>query len=290
MDDPVWRHGTADLEVRLHYVEAGEGPLVVLLHGFPEFWYSWHRQIPALVDAGFHVVAPDMRGYNRSGKPDDLEAYRREALTSDIASLIDHFGADRAAVVGHDWGGVVSWLFAMDYPDRLDRLAVLNCPHPVEMARGMRDLRQMLRAFHMILFQAPVLPELLIRAADYGLVRYILRNDPVRDGAFSEADVDRYIEALDRPGSPTAPLNYYRAASNFGLIKPLETIDDPVFVLWGLHDRYLRADLAHPPADLVPNARMERFPAASHWLQMDRPGRVNAQLRRYLTADRSELV
>ena len=276
-------HGRAELEeVTLHYVESGEGPLVVLLHGFPEFWYSWRAQIRALAEDGFRVVAPDMRGYNRSEKPEGLEAYTRRHLTGDVAQLIAYCGGEEAAVVGHDWGGVVSWLFAMDHPERLRRLGILNCPHPVVMAGAMKNLRQVFRAWHMLFFQLPILPEAAIRLGDFAYMRHIFRSEPVREGAFSEEDIDRYVEAMSRPGAVRGSLSYYRAASRHGLIKPLESITEEVLVVWGEQDNYLGSEYAEPPENLVPNATVERLPDASHWVQVDRPERVNAHLLDFL--------
>lgn len=277
-DDTDFQHGRFEGSVGLHYVEAGEGPLVVLLHGFPEFWYSWRHQLRDLADAGYRAVAPDMRGYNRSDKPEGLESYTREKLTGDVSGLIDHFGADEAVVVGHDWGGVVSWLFAMDYPEQLSGLAILNCPHPISMAEGMKKWSQMLRAVHMLLFQIPVLPELVLPLRDFALVRAIFRHDPVRSDAFTESDIDRYVDALARPEALRGSLSYFRAASRHGLIKPLNEIDEQVRIIWGKQDRYLGADLAHPPEHLVPNAEVEYLEDASHWIQVDQPRKVNEQL------------
>src|SRR5690242_12831972 len=145
-------------EVRLHVADAGNGPLVVLLHGFPEFWYTWRRQIPALAQAGFHAVAPDMRGYNLSDKPAGVRAYRVPALVEDVAGLIRACGAARATVIGHDWGGLVAWAFAMEHPEMLDRLVILNSPHPRAMARAIRTPRQFLKSWYMMFFQIPWLP------------------------------------------------------------------------------------------------------------------------------------
>src|SRR5919202_6066254 len=142
---PGLREGFVEVEpgVQLHYVEAGAGPLVVLLHGFPEFWFSWRRQLPALAAAGFRAVAPDLRGYNLSSKPRGLEAYRVGRLARDVARIIEQLGQQRAAVVGHDWGGGVAWAFAMRYPTLVERLVILNMPHPVRMLEGLRTLRQL---------------------------------------------------------------------------------------------------------------------------------------------------
>ena len=161
-------------EVRLHLVEAGEGPLVVLLHGFPEFWYSWRFQIPVLVRAGFRVVAPDMRGYNLSDKPPGVRPYRVERLAADVAQLVERLGESRAAVVGHDWGGLVAWWFAMRHPDRLSRLSILNCPHPEHQLAMMRSRAQLRRSSYMLFFQLPLLPERSLLADGGARLRVLL--------------------------------------------------------------------------------------------------------------------
>jgi pimeloyl-ACP methyl ester carboxylesterase len=271
--------------LRLHYVEAGEGPLVVLLHGFPEFWYSWRHQLPALAAAGFHAVAPDMRGYNLSTKPRRVAGYRMGYLTHDVAALIQTCGAERATVVGHDWGGGVAWGFAMRYPHLLDRLAILNCPHPLRFLQALRTPRQLLRSWYIFFFQLPWLPEASIRARDFAGLRETFRREPTRPGAFSEADIDRYVEAMARPRALTGAINYYRAFVQHGLAERrlLRRIDAPVLVIWGERDRYLGQELAEPPRAWVPHARVERLPDASHWVQVDQPERVNALLCEFLT-------
>jgi epoxide hydrolase 4 len=162
------RHGHAELgEVRLHYVEAGEGPLVVLLHGFPEFWFSWRFQIPALVAAGFRVVAPDMRGYNLSSKPRRASAYDTDRLAADLRDLIRERGCERAFVAGHDWGAGVAWITAMNHPEVIERLAILNMPHPRRMHQGLRTPRQLVKSWYILFFQLPWLPELSARASGW---------------------------------------------------------------------------------------------------------------------------
>lgn len=284
--DRMVTHRYADLDrVRLHYVEAGEGPLVVLLHGFPDFWYTWRHQIPALAAAGYRVVAPDMRGYNLSDKPRGIAPYQIEHLCGDVAGLIRHLGEERAAVVGHDWGGGVAWLFAMRYPEMLNRLAILNLPHPVRMLEGLKTLRQLLRSWYMFFFQLPWLPEAGMRAGNYRALREVLRHDPARPGAFTPADIDRYVEAMSRPGALTASINYYRAlrrrspAEMRAMLRPVEA---PVLIIWGEQDRYLRAELAEPGREWAPDQRVVRLPTASHWVQHDEPERVNELLVAFL--------
>jgi len=186
-------HRYADLgDVRLHYVEAGEGPLVLLLHGFPQFWYEWRHQIPALLEAGFRVVAPDMRGYNLSDKPPGVRAYRVELLARDVERLILACGERTAAVVGHDWGAIVAWITAMRHPGRVGRLAILNVPHPARFPDVLLSPEQLLRSSYVLFFQIPQLPEEVIRAGDFALLRSALRRDPVRAGAFTAKDIERY--------------------------------------------------------------------------------------------------
>ena len=279
-------HRYADLgDVRLHYVEAGEGPLVLLLHGFPQFWYEWRHQIPALVEAGFRVVAPDMRGYNLSDKPPGVRAYRLELLARDVERLIWALGEERAVVVGHDWGGIVAWAVAMLHPERVERLAILNVPHPERFSRGLRTPRQLLRSSYAFFFQIPWLPERLIRAGHFAILRYVFRNDPVRPGTFGEEDIDRYVEAFSRPGALTAAINYYRALARRAPAvarKLRRRIEAPVMVIWGQRDLFLVPELARPNPALVPDARVERLPDASHWVQQDRPERVNTLLLDFL--------
>ncbi len=270
--------------LRLHYVEAGRGPLVLLLHGFPEFWYAWRHQIPALASAGFRVLAPDLRGYNDSGKPPGVEAYRLDLLAGDVAGLIAHAGAVRAHVVGHDWGGVVAWWLAMHRPGVVDRLAILNAPHPAAFLRELRTPGQLLRSWYALFFQLPALPELLFRAGDHALLERILRRQPLRPGAFTEEDIRRYKEALSQPGALTAALNYYRAAFRHRRedSRAIRPVGAPTLLIWGERDRYLGVRLTEGLEGWVPGIRVERLPQASHWVQSDAPEQVNRLLVAFL--------
>jgi epoxide hydrolase 4 len=272
-------------EVRLHAMEAGKGPLVVLLHGFPEFWYSWRHQIPALAAAGYRVIAPDLRGYNLSDKPKGLEAYRVRHLAEDIAGLIRACGAQQATVVGHDWGGAVAWGVALRHPEVVERLVICNSPHPIRFLQAMKSPRQARRSWYMELFQLPWLPELLLRAGGFRGLRRTLR----RWGgeSFSKEDIERYVEAYSQPGALTAALNYYRAmrlrqrrdASATGGVPPVEV---PVMVIWGDEDPVLGRDLADPGERFAPDRRIEHVPEAAHFVQADAPDRVNELLLDFL--------
>ena len=280
-------HGYADVGggIRLHYVEAGEGPLVVLLHGFPEFWYSWRRQIPVLAQAGYHVVAPDMRGYDLSDKPQGWRAYDASLLANDIAGLIRSFGTQTgtseqsAHVVGHDWGAAVAYAVAMNHPEVVRRLAILNVPHPTRMLEGFRTLRQLRKSWYMFFFQIPKLPEHLIGRDGFSFAKRSLRADS--KDAFSDEDLERYVEAWSQPGALTGMINYYRAAlrrSPGKALAQMKPIEAQTLVIWGMRDRHLGSELAEPAPEWVPNVRMERIPEATHWVQHDTPERVNELL------------
>ncbi|HEX2095298.1 MAG TPA: alpha/beta hydrolase [Longimicrobiaceae bacterium] len=272
---PVWAHHEATVGgVRLHYVEAGTGPLVVLLHGFPEFWYEWRHQIPALAAAGFRVIAPDLRGYNTSDKPRGVGSYRVEALVEDVAGLVRHAGEERAHVAGHDWGGVVAWYLAMLRPGTLDRLVIVNAPHPARFGRELRMPDQMLRSAYAGFFQLPWLPEAVIRARDFALLERAFRNDPARPGAFTDEDIRRYKEALAHPGALTATLNYYRAAARHRPPRA-RRITAPTLLVWGEKDPHLVVRLAEGVEEWVPGIRVERLPGVGHWVPAEVPERLN---------------
>ena len=290
-------HGYAHLsEVVLHYVEAGDptDPLVVLLHGFPEFWYAWRHQIDYLAAAGYHVLAPDMRGYNRSSKPPGIEPYRLTHLTRDVVELIRGTEHERATVVGHDWGGVVAWELAHRHPDVLDRLAVCNAPHLDALARELRSPRQIRRSWYAGAFQVPMLPELFLERGEYGWLRRLLETGPTNPDAFSTGDVQRYRRAIARPGALRAALNYYRALVRTRLRRRLGRLDPPdrttrtdvpTLLIWGNRDAALGVGLTRGLDRWVSNLRIEHLPDASHWVQNDAPDRVNELLCEFLEED-----
>jgi pimeloyl-ACP methyl ester carboxylesterase len=287
------RHYFVDLElarprrVQLHVAEAAaqsqDAPLVILLHGFPEAWFSWRQQMPVLAVAGYRVLAPDMRGFNLSDKLRGVHAYRIEHLVEDVVGLIRWAGAERATVVGHDWGANVAWHFGMRHPELLDRLVIMNVPHPSLMPAALRKPSQVARSAYMLFFQLPWLPERAFLAGNAGALRKVLEADPVQKGAFTREDIDRFATAIQQPGAATCGMNYYRAAFRQRKEQTdASVITAPVLVIWGEQDRYLGKELADPPRDLVPNARVERLPDASHWVQNDRPDRVNELLLDFL--------
>jgi pimeloyl-ACP methyl ester carboxylesterase len=268
--------------VRLHCVTAGDPsrPPIVLLHGFPEFWYAWRRQIQPLADAGFHVIAPDLRGYNLSDKPAPVAAYALPKLVQDIAHLIGASGHERATVVGHDWGGIIAWHVGMWRPEVVDRLVILNAPHPAAYRREVGRLgKQVLLSWYVLLFQLPWLPEALIRLGDFAAIHQMFREDPTRADAFTQSDVEAYVRAMRVPRSLNASLNYYRAAfRDFFASSAVFPIEKPVLLLWGEQDRALTVKLTEGLDPLVTNITIRRFPSASHWLQHDEPAEVAREI------------
>jgi len=279
-DQTELREGFADVgDVSLHYVEAGEGPLVVLLHGFPEFWFGWRLQISELAAAGFRVVAPDLRGYNLSSRPRGIKAYGADKLADDVHGLIHALGADSAMVVGHDWGGTVAWTLAMNHPEDVDRLVVLDAAHPRKLQKGLFFPRQLLRSWYFFFFAAPWLPERVVRARRFRFFRRFLRD--ARPG-FTPQEMDRYVEAWSRPGTATAMLDYYRNSvftPPWKAWKAIRPVSAPTLVIWGKGDRYLGPKLAEPEHHDVPNLdRVVRLSDASHWVHHDQADRVNELL------------
>jgi pimeloyl-ACP methyl ester carboxylesterase len=270
-------------EVTLHVAEARpaggtkDAPLVVLLHGFPEHWWSWRHQMRALAAAGFWAVAPDMRGYNESDKPAGVHAYEVERLADDVAGLVRALGREDAIVVGHDWGAVVAWNFAQIHPAMTKRLAILNVPHPLAMNRGLRRLEQLKKSWYIFFFQLPGgIPERAIAKDDFAYIRRMFRAD-----RFPPEEVEAYVDALRVPGALTAALSYYRAVVRRvakGTARRTTPIECPVLVIWGDRDRYLGRELAEPPARFVPNARVVHLPEANHWVQNVAATEVNELL------------
>ena len=288
------RHGYAQVgDVRLHYAEAGEGgrPLVLLLHGFPECWYSWRHQLSALGEH-FHVVAPDLRGYNLSDKPEDVEDYRLPRLVDDVLGLVRHFGAREAAIVGHDWGAAVAWAVAREHPASVTKLAVLQVP-PFRAWKDNFSLRQLSRSWYMLFFQLPRLPEYWIGADDFARLGGMFRATS-RRGTFTDADIAVYKEALSRRGpsgettSLTAAINYYRAnvfrmASNSDGWTPVRV---PTLFVYGERDQFVVPETVRDVGRYVAAPYREvRLARAGHWVQQEYPNEVNAALLSFLRGD-----
>jgi pimeloyl-ACP methyl ester carboxylesterase len=287
MEPNVTFRGIFTNGIELHVAEAGpvDGPLVLLLHGFPEFWYSWRYQIGPLAEAGYHVLAPDLRGYNLSQKPRVLDSYRLDVLAADVVGLIDALDRGTAAVVGHDWGGVVGWVTAVLHPQRVEKFAPLNAPYPPVSARTLpRHPQQLLRSAYMYFFQLPGLPEAVLRNNNWELLARGLMTTS-REGTFSEADLDRYRRAWWKKGAMTAMLNWYRALFRRPYPLPWSPrLPMPVLMLWGARDFALGRELAEASMELCDNGRLVFFEGATHWVQHEEAARVNDLLLNFLGA------
>lgn len=270
-------------EIGLHVAEAGPetGPPTILLHGFPEFWFGWRHQFAPLAAAGLHVIAPDQRGYGLSDKPDGIAAYHLDRLAEDVLALADAYAAPTVRLVGHDWGGLVAWWVASRYPERIDRLAILNAPHPAVVGAYMRHHPgQWLRSTYVALFQLPHLPERLLTADRCRALRRALSNTS-RPGAFATADLDRYVEAWMQPGAMTAMLNWYRALVRLPRTTP-PRVRVPTLILWGRQDTALQPGLAEASLAVCDDGRINWYPRASHWIAHEDPAAVNADLIAFL--------
>jgi epoxide hydrolase 4 len=267
-------------DVSLQAVAAGphDGPVVVLLHGFPEFWYGWRHQIEPLAATGFRVVVPDQRGYNISSKPSGVAAYALTELTADVIAIADQLGKERLFLAGHDWGAAVGWCTALLHPQRIARLAVLNGPHPSVMHRFLSTRpRQLLRSRYMFFFQLPRLPEAVFSAFDFRIgTRALL--DSSRPATFSAEDLTHYRTAWSQPGALTAMINWYRAAFRTRVTFPDETVHVPTRILWGERDAFLSADMARESLAYCSSGELFAFANATHWLQHEEPARVSELL------------
>jgi pimeloyl-ACP methyl ester carboxylesterase len=270
--------------VRLHTVTAGDpdDPPVVLLHGFPDFWYGWREQIPELVDAGYYVLAPDQRGYNRSDAPESVRSYRVDRLSADVADVIRSTGRESAHVVGHDWGAGVAWDLALRRPQLVDRLGILNVPHPSVFVETLRRRpRQLLRSWYMFALQLPRLPEWWLARDDCAALLTALETTS-HEGAFSPDDLERYRAAHRHDGAVRGMINWYRAAARYGLSPPREEVPVPTVILWGEADDALLPEMAPASLDRCPDGRLELFPDASHWVHLEATDRVTAEIVAHL--------
>lgn len=279
----TWQHDyIISNGIRLHYVTQGEGPLMLMLHGFPEFWYSWRKQIPEFAQ-NYKVVALDLRGYNDSEKPADKSAYVMAEFIKDVEGVIRGLGYDRCVLVGHDWGGAIAWSFAYTHPELVEKLIILNLPHPAKFAEGLRTPQQLLRSSYIFFFQLPWLPELLVQASGYQIVTAALTGMAVNKDAFSNADLAAYKEAVAKPGALTAMINYYRNTFEQGLTdRDWGVLDVPTLMIWGEDDTALGKELTYGTEAYVKNFQIRYISNCSHWVQQERPELVNQYMREYL--------
>jgi pimeloyl-ACP methyl ester carboxylesterase len=280
-------HDIETNKIRLHVVQAGpkSGIPVVLLHGFPEFWYGWRKQIPVLAEAGCQVIVPDQRGYNLSDKPKGIKAYCVDELVADVVGLIDALEYERVNVVGHDWGALVAWMLAIRHPDRLHRLGIVNVPHPAVIGHFLRrDPEQMVRSWYAAFFQLPWLPELSLRLGRWSGASLAMRRSAT-PSAFTDEDMEKYRAAWSQPGAMTAMLNWYRAAARY---RPRITnemqVHVPTLILWGVKDVALTYRMARPSLDYCEKGNLIFFPDATHWVQHDEADEVNRHLLSFISS------
>ncbi|MFB2934544.1 alpha/beta fold hydrolase [Aerosakkonemataceae cyanobacterium BLCC-F154] len=268
--------------VKLHYVTQGEGSLMLMLHGFPEFWYSWRHQIPEFAKDR-KVVAVDLRGYNDSEKPANKSAYVMDEFIKDVKGIIEGLGYDRCILVGHDWGGAIAWYFAYTYPEMVEKLIVLNIPHPAKFAQGLRTRQQLFRSFYIFLFQLPWLPELVLQQLDYQIIKKLFTGMAVDKNAFSQADIEAYKDAAAKPGALTASLNYYRNIFQQKLLhQNWGILEVPTLMIWGEKDTALGKELTFGTETYVEDFQLKYIPDASHWVQQEKPDLVNQYMREFL--------
>ena len=279
--------------VKLHVVQAGpqSGIPVILLHGFPEFWYGWRKQIPALVEEGCRVIVPDQRGYNLSDKPRGVKAYRMQELVNDAVGLIDALGYEKVNLVGHDWGAVVAWTLAYKHPERLHKLCIMNVPHPNVMRRFLtRDLEQIRRSWYVFLFQLPWIPEAGMRRDNWRGAERALRGSG-KVHTFTNEDIEKYKDAWSQPDAMTSMINWYRAGVRHPSWASKEMrIKIPTLMMWGMKDFALTHRMARPSMDYVDEGNLILFPEATHWVQHDAAEEVNHYLIDFIFDKASQIA
>jgi pimeloyl-ACP methyl ester carboxylesterase len=267
----------------MHYVTQGEGPLIVLLHGFPEFWYSWRFQIPFLAGHGYTVVAPDLRGYNNTDRP--RKGYDIPTLLRDIEGLIKGLGQQKAVIVGHDWGGALAWSFTINYPSMTERLIVMNAPHPAAMMREMRTIKQLRKSWYIFAFQLPWLPEYLLGRNHAYEIGRMLRGAALQKTVFPGEETTKYQEAMSKPGAIKAALSYYRQLFRhppLSLYRYDTRISARTLLIWGEQDIALGIELTTGLERWVNDIEIKRIPDSGHWVQQEQPDKVNQYMLEFL--------
>ncbi len=272
--------------IRLHYVEAGEGPVIVLLHGFPEFWYSWRKQIPALAEH-FRVIVPDMRGYNLSDKPKGVEHYKPSIVSEDIRQLVLHVADGRATIIGHDWGGAIALQLAEQHPELLNKLVIMNTAHQQQLLKTLlSNFTQLKKSWYMFFFQLPRLPEHYIGKDLPTFFKKAFRGWAHRPDAFTDEDIRAYVEVFSQPYALTAAINYYRAAFREAPARLLTTsrqIHTDTLVIWGEDDRALDPVLLKRMRNHFANRfEVHSIQNCSHWVQQEYPDEVNGAIIDFL--------
>lgn len=291
---PMLKHEYADVNgVRLHYVTAGKGKLIMFVHGFPEFWYEWKNQLGEF-GQDHQAVAPDMRGYNLSSKPADVDQYQVRYMVEDLRALAEKLGHKKFTLVAHDWGGAIAWAFAIAHPDYLEKLVIINAPHPGVFQRELRDNpAQQKASSYMLMFRSEQ-AEQTLSANNYAVLVQIVLGEGLKNGVFTEEDKKAYIEAWSQPGALTGGLNYYRAArggpptggdsnaANFAAGMPSLNVKVPTLVIWGEKDTALLTGNLEGLDKYVANLTIKRIPDGTHWVVHEKPALVNGYIREFI--------
>ncbi len=256
---------------------------MLMLHGFPEFWYSWRHQLSEFA-ANYHTVAVDMRGYNDSDKPQRVEAYAMSELIRDVRGVIEGLGYEQCVLVAHDWGGAIAWNFAYAYPEMVEKLIVLNIPHPAKFAEGLKTPQQLQKSWYVFAFQLPWLPELMLQANDYQLISSMFYDMAIDKSAFTTEDLNAFKDAAAKRGALTAMINYYRCIGKelFNRDRTWGILDIPTLMIWGEKDTALGKELTYGTEAYVRDLQIKYIPNCSHWVQQEQPILVNQYIREFL--------
>lgn len=274
--------------IRFHYVASGEKgkPLMLLLHGFPENWFSWRYQLEAFRSAHW-VVAMDLRGYGGTDAPSGRDNYKLDTLVADIKDVIEALGYTQCVLVGHDWGGILAWMFAVYHPAMMSKLIVMNAPHlPALQDYALRHFSQLMRSSYIFMFQLPKLPEILISLADFKMLKRAMTNAKVGiqnpQRRLSEEEIEAFLYSMSQPEGLTGPLNYYRNLMSSFPVK-FQDVLVPTMVIWGERDQFLEAGMIQCMSQYVQQRfRVEMIPEAGHWVQQDQPEVVNRLMNSFL--------
>ena len=280
--------------MRLHYADAGEGPLMLFVHGFPEFWYAWKNQLDEF-SRDHHAVAPDMRGHNLSGKPAAVKDYRPKHLVADLRNLIDHLGGRPCIVVAHDWGGAAAWNLAAEHPEYIRKLIIINSPHPVTFARELRDNPAQIEASRYMLLLRQARAEQLMAENNFERLAGMLSKLTTDKAWLTEELLDRYREAWAQPGALNCSLNYYRAsplhpatpeepgAAGLDLDPAQFIVRVPTLVIWGERDTALLPGVLDGLDEFVTDLTVKRIANGSHWVIHEHPEEVNRLIREFIS-------
>ena len=291
-EDVMLQHKFANVNgIRMHYVTAGEGPLILFLHGFPEFWYSWRYQIPFFAKKHFEVVAPDMRGYGDTEKPNEISEYKIDKVVNDIIELIHSLSKERAIVVGHDWGGVISWFIAMSEPNVVEKLVIMDAPHPgLSLKKGLMNLTQLQRSWYIFFFLLQKVPEKILGANDFAFLKHVFESTINRKNSITQSDIEQYVSSWSKEGGLSGGINYYRANlgadfwENLGQSITYPRIMMPTLVIWGENDAFLGRELTENIGASIEAPYSLRFISnCGHWVQQEAPTEVNQIMKEFLS-------